>query len=125
MNIGGQILVISGPGPTEVDEPDGIQEDFFPPAGSTLSGTLNGQRWDFVFHGSATARYQDVNGAVVISDPTENGGIDILVNGKFDTSSQLDIATGAYQYTCNGTTMREIYAGANGGSEVLTREGPG
>jgi hypothetical protein len=62
---------------------------------------------------------------VIISGPTENGGIDILVNGQFDTSFQLKIATGPYQYTCSGNTMREIYAGVNGGSEVLTRESGG
>jgi hypothetical protein len=115
------VMYTSHGGPTQIFRPDGINVLEFGPA-ATETVQVNGNTWTEVYHGRATARYETVNGELLVSDVSAQGTQTLLENGSYSNGGPLTLNTQPDRYTCSGNTLQLFVP--DGGSEVLTRSTP-
>lgn len=121
--IDGQPVPATGTGPTEIDLPDGTQEEVYG-SRTVFTATSGGNTWTDVFTGSATPHYEDIGGLVYLSDISAHGSWQLLENGALNNSGPLTIAPQPYRYTCSGNEMREFYPAPATGSQESARKLP-
>jgi hypothetical protein len=123
ITINGQPVQAAGTGPTEIDLPDGTQEEEYG-SRTVFTVTFGGNAWTEIIAGSATAHYEDIGGVVYLSDISDHGTWELLENGAYSNGGALMTAPQPYRYTCTGNEMREFFPAPSTGSQELTRKLP-
>ncbi|WP_051800090.1 Hsp70 family protein [Catenuloplanes japonicus] len=83
--------------------PDGTYEIVY--SGAPMGASITDGRWENVFKGTISGRYQTKDGKIVVSGLTAKGTSVLSRNGQVNNSTTMTGNTEPVEYTCTGTTL--------------------